>query len=93
MNRVAEFQWQDAVQDAVHERDPAKLEAKINTAEIAIFRRIHTFRSLRGDVEGQALFDALRTIRLLRNLARQSRSGTTSFASWTQTIDSHTQMS
>ena len=57
MNRVAEFQWQDAVQDAVHERDPAKLEAKIKR-EIAIFRRIHTFRSLWGDVEGQGLFDA-----------------------------------
>ena len=70
MNRVAEFQWQDAVQDAVHERDPAKLEAKIKRAEIAIFRRIHTFRSLRGDVEGQDLFDALRTIRLLKNAAR-----------------------
>jgi hypothetical protein len=49
MNRVAEFQWQDAVQDAVHERDPAKLEAKIKTAEIAIFRRIHTFRPLQGN--------------------------------------------
>ena len=89
MNRAAEFQWQDAV----HERDPAKPEAKIKRAEIAIFRRIHTFGSLRGAVEGQALFDPLRTIRLLKNVARQSRSGTTSFASWTQTIDSHTQMS
>jgi hypothetical protein len=69
MNRVAEFQWLDAVQDAVHERDPAKLEAKIKR-EIAIFRRIHTFRSLWGDVEGQGLFDALRTICLLKNVAR-----------------------
>ena len=70
MNRNAEFQWQDAVQDAVHERDPAKLEAKIKRAEIAIFLRIHTFRSLRGDVEGRLLFDALGTIRLLKDVVR-----------------------
>ena len=71
MNRAVEFQWQDAVQDAVHERDPAKLEGKIKRAEIAIFQRIHTFQLLPGDIESQALFDALRTIRWLKNVARR----------------------
>lgn len=62
--------WQEELQDAVHETDPHLAEIKIRNAEIALFRRIHTFSPTSDFSEEQALFDALHTIRLLRRACR-----------------------
>jgi hypothetical protein len=35
MRRVVEYEWQDALQDAVHERDPREIEGRVLRAEIA----------------------------------------------------------
>jgi hypothetical protein len=62
--------WEDALQDAIHEPDPALAEAKIRAAEAAIFRRIDGFSNVLDPNEQQALFDALGAIRILKSARR-----------------------
>jgi hypothetical protein len=59
--------WQQAVQDAIDERDANQLKRKIELAEIAIFERIDKF-SAADDSENVALFEALGKLRALRKL-------------------------
>ena len=71
MHGILEYEWQDALQDAVHERDPREIEGRVLRAEIAIFERVHS--SCRVDsIETQALFDALKVLRLLRSSAHRA---------------------
>jgi len=58
--------WQHAVQAAISENDPNRVEGKIRQAEVAIFERIDRFSSAH-DGEEKALFEALRKIRALAN--------------------------
>jgi hypothetical protein len=75
MRRIGEYEWQDALQDAVHERDPHEIEGKVLRAEIAIFERVHS--PCRVDsIETQALFDALKVLRLLRSSAHHATKST-----------------
>jgi hypothetical protein len=57
--------WQQAVQEAIAERDPNELERKIQLAEVAIFERIDTF-SAADSGEDVALFQALGKLQALR---------------------------
>ena len=66
MRRIVEYDWQDALQNAVHERDPREIEGRVLRAEIAIFERVHSPCRL-DSIETQALFDALKVLRLLRS--------------------------
>jgi len=71
MRRIVEYEWQDALQDAVHERDPREIEGRVLKAEIAIFGRVHS--PCRVDsIEMQALLDALKVLRLLRSSAHRA---------------------
>jgi len=71
MHGIIEYEWQDALQDAVHERDPREIEGRVLRAEIAIFERVHS--PCRVDsIETQALFDALKVLRLLRSSAHRA---------------------
>ena len=58
--------WQLALKNAIAEADPRLAQTKIETAEVAIFLRIHSFAIGRNAREDQALFDALITIRGLK---------------------------
>ena len=58
--------WQSALKNALVEADPRLAREKIETAEAAIFHRIHAFATGRNALEVQALFDALYTIRSLK---------------------------
>ena len=58
--------WQHAVQAAISENHPDRIEGKIRQAEIAIFERIDRFSSAH-DGEEKALFEALRKIRAVAN--------------------------
>lgn len=58
--------WQLALKNAIAEADPRLAQSKIETAEVAIFHRIHSFAIGRNAREDQALFDALITIRGLK---------------------------
>ena len=71
MRRIVEYEWQDALQDAVRERDPREIEGRVLRAEIAIFERVHS-RSRVDSIEMQALFDALKALRLLRSSAHRA---------------------
>jgi hypothetical protein len=71
MRRIGEYEWQDALQDAVHEHDPLELEGRVLTAEIAIFERVHSPWRV-DSIETQALFDALKELRLLRSSAHRA---------------------
>ena len=62
--------WQDALQDAIHESDPQIMDKKIRAAETAIFARMQDFSSRPDSLEGQALLDALGTVRILRSARR-----------------------
>jgi len=75
MRRIVEYEWQDALQDAVHERDPREIEGRVLRAEIAIFERVHSPGRL-DSIETQALFDALKVLRLLRSLAHRATKST-----------------
>ena len=75
MRRIGEYEWQDALQDAVHERDPHEIEGRVLRAEIAIFERVHS--PCRVDsIETQALFDALKVLRLLRSSVHRAAKST-----------------
>jgi hypothetical protein len=75
MHRIVEYEWQDALQDAVHERDPREIERRILRAEIAIFERVHSPCRI-DSIETQALFDALKVLRLLRSSAHRATKST-----------------
>jgi hypothetical protein len=62
--------WEFEFQDAVHEADPTMAKVKIRRAETAILNRIRYTPASPGPAELQALFNALRTIRLLRSARR-----------------------
>jgi hypothetical protein len=65
--------WQDALQEAIHESDPQIRDEKIRTAETAIFARIRDFSSRLDSLEEQALLDALGAVRILRSARRLSK--------------------
>jgi len=65
--------WQDALQEAIHESDPQLKDAKIRAAEMAIFARMQDFSSLPDSLEEQALLDALGAVRILRSARRLSK--------------------
>ena len=71
MRRIVEYEWQDALQDAVHERDPHQIEGRVQRAEIAIFERAYSSSQV-DSVETQALFDALKVLRLVRSSAHRA---------------------
>ena len=75
MRRIVEYEWQDALQDAVHERDPREIEGRVLRAEIAIFERVHS-PCLVDSIEMQALLDALKVLRLLRGSAHRATKST-----------------
>lgn len=58
--------WQLALKNAIAEADPGRARIKIETAELALFHRIHAFALGSNALEEQALFDALDTIRSLK---------------------------
>jgi hypothetical protein len=62
--------WRDALQEAIHEPDPQAMDAKIRTAEMAIFARMQAFSSNSDSLEEQALFDALGAVKILRSARR-----------------------
>ena len=62
--------WEEALQDTIHEPAASLAEAKIRAAEAAIFRRIDGFSNVLDRKEGQALFDALGSIRILKSARR-----------------------
>ena len=62
--------WQDALQEAIHESDPQIMDEKIRAAEMAIFARMS---SRLNSIEEQALFDALGAVRILRSARRLSK--------------------
>ena len=70
MHRFVEYEWLDALQDAVHERDPREIEGRVLRAEAAIFERVHSPCRI-DSIETQALFDALKVLRLLRSSAHR----------------------
>jgi len=71
MRRIVEYEWQDALQDAVHERDPLEIEGRVLKAQIVILERVHS--ACRVDsIETQAIFDALKVLRLLRSSAHRA---------------------
>jgi hypothetical protein len=63
--------WQDALQEAIHESDPQIMDEKIRAAEAAIFARMQDSRP--DALEEQALFDALGAVRILRSARRISK--------------------
>ena len=65
--------WQDALQQAIHESDPQIMDEKIRAAETAIFARMQDFSSRPDSLEEQALFDALGAVRILRSARRLSK--------------------
>jgi hypothetical protein len=65
--RNTTYAWQQAVQDAIAERDANQLKRKIELAEIAIFARIDTFLAA-YDGEDVAIFEALGKLRTLREI-------------------------
>jgi len=65
--------WQALLQDAVHETEPDKAEAKTHAAEAAILNRLGDTWPCPGFAEEQELFQALDTIRLLKGTQRLSK--------------------
>jgi len=65
--------WQDALQEAVHESDPQIVDEKIRAAETAIFARMQDFSSRPDSLEEQALLDTLGAVRILRSARRTSK--------------------
>ena len=61
--------WQNALQEAIHESDPQIKDEKIRAAVTAIFSRIGGCPGP-DPLEEQALYDALGAIRILRSSRR-----------------------
>ncbi len=66
------YAWQSALQDAIRERNPDEMGAKIRQAEVAIIGRIMTVSYSLGSVEVGALCEALARVRTLKSEARQA---------------------
>ena len=62
--------WLEALQDAIHETDPDRVELKMRIAEIAIAKRFAELETSPDALEKQALLDALGSLRLLRSTRR-----------------------
>jgi hypothetical protein len=65
--------WQDALQEAIHESDPQIMDEKIRAAEMAIVARMQDFSSHPDSLEEQALLDALGAVKILRSARRLSK--------------------
>jgi len=65
--------WQDALQDAIHEPEPLIMDEKIRAAEMAIFARLQDLSSRPDPLERQALLDALGAVKILRSARRLSK--------------------
>ena len=65
--------WQEALQEAIHEPDPQIIDEKIRAAETAIFSRMQDFSSRPDSLEAQALLDGLGAVRILRSARRLSK--------------------
>ena len=65
--------WQDALQEAIHEPDPQIMDEKIRAAEREIFARMQDSSSGLDSLEEQALFDAQEAVRILRSARRLSK--------------------
>ena len=65
--------WQDALQEAIHESDPRLKDEKIRAAETAILARMLDFSSHPDSLEEQALLDAMGAVRILRSARRLSK--------------------
>jgi hypothetical protein len=65
--------WQEALQEAIHESDPQIRDEKIRAAETAIVARIQDFSCRPDSFEKQALFDGLGAVRILRSARRLSK--------------------
>ena len=63
-----DYPWQEAVLEAVGESDPNQAERKIDLAEVVIFERIDGFLAA-DNGEDEALFEALMSLRSLREIA------------------------
>ena len=66
MQQDTEHLWQLVLKNAIAEADPRLVQAKIETAEHAIFHRIQAFSGGQNALEVHALFDALDAIRRLK---------------------------
>ena len=66
MQQDTAYLWQLALKSATAEADPRLARAKIETAEVALFHRIHAFALSPNALEEQAMFYALSTIRSLK---------------------------
>ena len=65
--------WQNALQEAIHEHDPQVMDEKIRAAEKAILCRMQDCSSRPDSLEEQALLDALGSVRILRSARRLSK--------------------
>jgi len=63
-----DYPWQEALQQASAESDPNQVEPKIYLAGVAIFERIDKYVAA-DKGEDSALFQALLTVRCLREIA------------------------
>jgi len=66
MQQSSKGQWQQALKEAIAETGRHSVGSTIQSAEFAIFNRIHGYVSGPNALEDQALFDALYTIRDLK---------------------------
>ena len=71
MSKLKYPEWQASYQEALLESDKKKLEAKIQLAELKIFRRLQT---ISADIDHQeekaAIAEALNALRSLKRLTR-----------------------
>ena len=65
------YAWQSALQDAIRERNPDEMGAKIRQAEVTIGRLMAVSYSL-GSAEVGALSEALARVRTLQSEARHA---------------------
>ena len=57
--------WQNALEEALQETDPAQMKVKIQKAETAIFGRFERINPGQDIGEEQALYNALGALRVL----------------------------
>jgi hypothetical protein len=57
--------WQKPCEDALLESDPEKLFQRVIVAETAIFHRVHALTSAPGNIELQAMDEALKRLQYL----------------------------
>ena len=66
------YAWQSALQDAIRERNPDEMRAKIRQAEVTIIGRIMAVSYSLGSAEVGALSEALARVRTLQSEARHA---------------------